>query len=215
MACRLLQSRSDDWDGLARELAAAPSCALGQAWREAPEPAFRPAIVRVGRTAQDLIVSATLTDDDIFNPETRFNEFAFQHGDVFEIFLRPTTQDAYFEFHVGPDAQLLQLRFPSAEAFAEVARANRGPEPARRYLIAPAVVKAKVVLAPGEWRVVAAIPLAIVQENGTPGPGTQWLFSFSRYDYTHGAEKPVVSSSSPHQKLSFHRQEEWGTLEFQ
>jgi hypothetical protein len=44
--------------------------------------------------------------------------------------------------------------------------------------------------------------------------GTDWLFSFSRYDCTRGLAVPVISSTSPHAAPSFHRQQEWGTLRF-
>jgi hypothetical protein len=37
---------------------------------------------------------------------------------------------------------------------------------------------------------------------------------FSRYDYTRGMGEPVLSSTSPHRRLDFHRQHEWGTLDF-
>jgi len=64
------------------------------------------------------------------------------------------------------------------------------------------------------WRVLASIPLERVAETGRPVAGDSWLFSFSRYDYTQGKAAPVLSSTSPHQVLSYHRQQEWGTLVF-
>jgi hypothetical protein len=49
-----------------------------------------------------------------------------------------------------------------------------------------------------------------------PGPlaSAEWLFSFSRYDYTRGRGEPVISSTSPHAAPAFHRQQEWGRLRF-
>ena len=98
---------------------------LGQAWLDKPQPEFRPATVRAGWNEDALIVYAILEDDHIFNPVTEHNEPAFTKGDVFEIFLRPDGQDAYFEFHVNPQNQLFQLRIPSAVEFQTV-RSRRG-----------------------------------------------------------------------------------------
>lgn len=58
------------------------------------------------------------------------------------------------------------------------------------------------------WRLLVATPAQSVVEKG--GSCSKWLISFSRYDYTHGENGPILSSSSPHVKLGFHRQQEWG-----
>jgi hypothetical protein len=67
----------------------------------------------------------------------------------------------------------------------------------------------------GRWWVLAAIPADMVADSGVLGPGSRWLFSFSRYDYTRGKPAPVLSSTSPHREVNFHRQQEWGTLLFE
>ena len=54
----------------------------------------------------------------------------------------------------------------------------------------------------------------VVGDPANPG-NAPWRFSFSRYDHTRGANNPVLSSSSPHQELDFHRQEDWGRLVFE
>jgi hypothetical protein len=66
-----------------------------------------------------------------------------------------------------------------------------------------------------EYRDVAVeIPFAVVCEVFLPRAGDRGLFSFSRSDYTRGRKKPVLSSTSPHKVLNFHRQEEWGEMRF-
>ena len=181
---------------------------LNQAWLPAPQPAFRPATVRVAWDDQSLLVSAELHDADIFNPATEFNDLGFTKGDVFEIFLRPLTQSAYYEFHVSPQNQQLQLRFPDANAIRSGKIENFFVT--HRRLTS----QARVDAAKQRWWVDVAIPLDLVQETGPVTPGTRWLYSFSRYDYTRGQTHPVISSSSPHAVASFHRQEEWGTVLF-
>lgn len=199
------------WTRLEEALADAPDVQAFQAWRAEPEPGFRPMRVKAGWTREALVVHAVLEDADIFNPERRFNAMSFMAGDVFEMFLRPVDQEAYFEFHVTPENQKLQLRFPSARAFSELRR-EMPPE----WFINHRVIASRVRVTPAEeqWEVVAEIPFDLVCENSRPGPGMRWLFSFSRYDYTRGNSKPVLSSTSPHTVLGFHRQEDWGELEF-
>ena len=199
----------DDVASARTAFAAAPAAALGQAWRPAPDPRLRPATVRVGRRADALWVLAELCDDDPFNPVTTFNAPFFQTGDAFELFLRPAGQEAYFEFHVGPANQQFQLRIPSASAFT-----NQGPDDMETWKIPAPVFQSRTAPAPDlpGWRALVAIPFAAVLEPG--GSRDAWHFSFSRYDYTRGDPDPVHSSSSPHARLSFHRQHEWGRLVF-
>ncbi|HOP97580.1 MAG TPA: hypothetical protein PLH97_12370 [Verrucomicrobiota bacterium] len=45
--------------------------------------------------------------------------------------------------------------------------------------------------------------------------GARWQFSFGRYDHTQDGMGAVVSSTSPHAEPDFHRQQEWGLLEFE
>jgi hypothetical protein len=150
-----------------------------------------------------------LEDEDIYNEEPARNAYFFKEGDVFEIFVRPETQDAYFEFHIGPDNQQLQLRIPSAEAFA-----NQVDGECEGWKIAGPLMQSWVqVDAPnGVWRVLALLPFDYIVEEAQKSQ--DWLISFCRYDYTRGVKKPVISSSSPHAKLGFHRQHEWTRLRF-
>jgi len=214
LACgRLPEIDLHSWEAIETAFQGAASCALKQTWLPAPEPVFRPAQVRTGWRPEALYVLADLEDADIFNPETRFNEPSFMVGDVFEMFLRPQEQDPYFEFHVTPRNQTFQLRIPRENALQSLPPGVWLPA---EWMVRQPVIESRVCLPAGQeqWRVLAVIPFASVVERGTVEPGACWRFSFSRYDYTRGAAGPVLSSSSPHRKLSFHRQQEWGTLQF-
>jgi hypothetical protein len=210
---RLPDSSRDSWETTVAALRDAQACPLRQAWFPQPQEAFRPANVRTGWTDSDLIVLAELEDGDIFNPITELNAMAFQHGDVFEMFLRPTEQAAYCEFHVSPRNQKLQLRFPSLQAF-RTPRVDPGIPPA--WITYDRQITSQVRIEPerNRWSVLATIPVNMVADSGRVSPGSRWLFSFSRYDYTQGHATPVLSSTSPHREVNFHRQEEWGTLLF-
>ena len=126
------------------------------------------------------------------------------------IFLRPVTQDAYYEFHVGPQNQTFQLRVPSAAAF-------RQPPSQRNWKLTAPVMQswARVDVPQHRWQVMASVPFAGICESPAAMACREWLFSFSRYDYTQGNVRPCLSSTSPHAQVNFHRQEEWGRLRFE
>jgi hypothetical protein len=64
------------------------------------------------------------------------------------------------------------------------------------------------------WHVLAEISALAVCGLNAPIENTRWHFSFGRYDYTRGEAGPVISSTSPHVRPDFHRQQEWGVLTF-
>jgi hypothetical protein len=199
-----------DWKAVSRAFEGAPEVQLKQSWLETPQIEFLPTRVRVGQRDDALWIFAVMDDADVHNPLRGHNEEFFLHGDVFEIFLRPLRQPAYFEFHVTPHNDHFQLRIPSARAFASPKL--RGDS--KLWKIVEPVIRSWTAVDKkrSRWLVLAAIPFDSVVE--ARGSRREWLFSFSRYDYTRGTEKPVLSSSSPHKELGFHRQQEWGRLRF-
>jgi hypothetical protein len=215
LAClRLPGFDPGSWESVGDAFRDAPACRLQQAWLSDKEPGFRPGRVRTGWTDEALIVFAELDDDDIFNPATELNEHFYKHGDVFEMFLRPTGRDAYYEFHVGPQNQKFQMRIPSAADFAAL-RGVAGIPPA--WMISQRQIESRVEVSPeaGQWKVLAAIPFDMVAEVQRPQAGARWMFSFCRYDYSRPNPRPVLSSTSPHhQPVSYHSQAEWGMLTF-
>ena len=189
---------------------------MQQAWRTEPEPDFLPARVRVGWSPDAMLVEAELPDRDIFNPVKEFNQAAFTSGDVFEIFLRPEQQESYFEFHITPDNQLFQLRFANAQHRFHLPATGTLDEQLAELKIWKSRISTttRVDATAQRWFVSATIPFAMIVETGGMKPGARWLCSFSRYDYTRGRSEPVLSSTSPHAKCSFHRQEEWRPIGF-
>jgi hypothetical protein len=216
LTCRRLPSfQADRWDSIRTAFAQADVAALGQAWLPHPDPAFKPATVRTGWTGTDLAVLAEMDDDDIANRARRLNERTYELGDVFEIFLKPEGQDRYFEIHVTPENQKLQLRFPRPGAIREKPK-DPAADPLAPFLFEDPLIRSLTLVeaARARWSVLALVPLAFIHESGPVRPGTVWRFSFSRYDYTQGRPKPVISSTSPHAVADFHRTEDYGFLTF-
>jgi hypothetical protein len=86
----------------------------------------------------------------------------------------------------------------------------------KEWMIRRPVIETRVrILAARErWQVLAIVPFSLVVQARPVTAGARWRFSFSRYDYTRGMGEPVLSSTSLHRRLDFHRQHEWGTLDF-
>ncbi|MDD2709513.1 MAG: carbohydrate-binding family 9-like protein [Verrucomicrobiae bacterium] len=201
-------------ESIQQAFASAQVCRMQQAWQPQPDSDLNIAEVRAGWQGDSLLVHATLPDRDIYNNTTDLNQETWRLGDVFEIFLRPKPQQSYMEMHVTPHNHRLQLRFPEPVANLGVGKTRPLSD---FFLTGPEVMESRTWIFPDQqvWHVYAEIPSHTACEQPCPLPGTEWFFSFSRYDYIHGREKPIYSSTSPHAVLNYHRQEEWGTLRFE
>jgi hypothetical protein len=167
----------------------------GQPWLPKPEPAFAPGRVAVGLAGNELLIRAELTDAHPMQDVFPFNFLAFMQCDVFEIFLGPAGESAYYELHVTPSNSVLQLYFDGTGTEKTLGE---------RSVAAP-LFTSRTALTPEGWRVEARVPLLGL----FPGDHAEWLLSFGRYDYTLGAPQPVISTTSPHAVCSFHRKHEW------
>ena len=178
----------------------ATAIALGQSWVTEPEPDFLPAEVRVGRSASQVLVLATIPDWDIFTLATEPNQKTWELGDVFEIFLKPENETNYREFHVTPANIRTQLGFSTEGAAPE--------------FLPDGIFESRVWIESSRWIVLASIPCAAVTNRTKMDSGERWRFSFCRYDAFQDGRKPVLSSTSPHPVPKFHRPVEWGVMVF-
>lgn len=198
-------------------LLGAPSAALAQSWLACPGPRFRPGRVWTAHSSSALFVTAELEDDDIANSARSERQPTWATGDVFEIFLRPQGQDAYFEFHITPENFTLRVRFPSTAYFQ--AMAERFPsDPAWVFDLSlpPTAFTSATRVQPAarRWTAAAVIPFSTVLENGETSPSRPWLASFCRYDTTRGLPDAELSSTSPYPQPHFHDQSHWRELHF-
>ena len=123
--CPLPNFDADDWNAVDDAFASRDWCTLQQAWRDAPESGFQPARVRIGWLPDALWVDAHLTDLDILNAATGLNQSTCELGDIFEIFVLPAAQQIYHEFHITPENQQLQLRWPELRRSFKMQRRPR------------------------------------------------------------------------------------------
>ncbi len=206
---RLPKFDTHNWAEIETVFASVPRADLVQHWLEAPEAHFLPANARFGWQDRELYLFAVLHDRDIFNAAKGFNQQTWMLGDALELFLRPPSGETYFEFHVTPENQRLQLRFPDS-------RAVRTGTWTDFQVNVPLLFDSRTEInAPAEtWRALLSIDLTALG-GGQFSPAHPWKFSVSRYDWTRGQSEPIISSTSPHQHPRFHRQHEWGELVFE
>ena len=201
-----------DWESLRRSFRGRPALELLQTWREHSEPLFASGQVRVGLAGMSLALFATLRDRDVFNPVEHFNVPAHAHGDVFEIFLQPEGQGAYHEFHVTPGAALLQLRWPVPMRTLEIDWTTLA-DPLLAYKVSRWRIRAQTRLVRSGWEIYAEIPLRRIFEESAPWDGSRLRANFSRYDFTRGRPRPVISAAAPLRAPDFHRAADWLALE--
>jgi hypothetical protein len=209
---RLPAFDAEDLDTVARAFQRVPGCTLRQSWRVGNEPEFLPATVWAGWRASAIFVFGQLTDATVVTFASRSNERLWELGDVLEIFLRPDGQTAYSEFQIAPNNLQLQLRYASAAALTRARKSNSIAE----ALVHDINFKSHTWTRPelNCWYVLAELPVASVFDAPALLPDARLHFSFCRYDYTRGGTQPVISSSSALSAPDFHRQEEWGTMQF-
>lgn len=161
-----------------------------------------------------LYFAATMTDAELRSFGTKRNDHLWE-GDVFELFFKPDAdKPAYYEFQANPKSLILELAWAKrGDNFDELA--------AKPPLGMQAVAVVDGTLDhPGDrdrgWTVEGKIPwTAFASTGGRPAPGATWLFALCRYDYGPQGTQPVLMSSAPLTRPSFHRYEDYGKLIFE
>jgi hypothetical protein len=161
-----------------------------------------------------LYYAGSMTDAELRSFGTKRNDHLW-NGDVFEMFLKPSAErPEYYEFQANPLGVVFEAAFPKRDHdFGNFANAP--------VLGNKAVVSLKGTLdQPGDrdeaWSVEGRIPWsAFAPTGGRPKPGAEWFFAICRYDYGKEGTMPVLMSSAPLTKPSFHRYEDYGKLRFE
>ncbi len=175
---------------------------MQQSWLDAPEADFLAAEIRVGWAPSRLVILAEIPDRDIFTQATGPNQRTWELGDVFEIFLKPDDRSDYVELHVTPPNFRLQLQIESQG------------KPTTQLDDGVFSSRVKIDTANQKWTVYAEVPASLITGRNHIATGESWLFSFSRYDASRDGRPPILSSTSPHQAINFHRIHEWGKINF-
>jgi hypothetical protein len=161
-----------------------------------------------------LYYAARMTDAELRSHGTHRNDTLWD-GDVFEMFFKPSESGPeYYEFQANPRELIFECYFPRRGVYPK--DMSRAP-----ILGNKAVVRLDGTLDhPGDrdtsWTVEGRIPWSAFQPTGgKPKSGDEWRFALCRYDYGPEGTKPVLMSSAPLTKGSFHQHEDYGKLRFE
>jgi hypothetical protein len=180
---------------------------MQQAWLAEEQAEFLPGTVGLAWQPDALWVLAILPDREIFSASTADGEHLWMLGDVFEIFVQRVSDPTYLELHVSPNGHQLHLRW--TEKGMQAVREKKAT--LEEFTADPRAFFSKVTRLPENagWAVLAKIPAAILPDGAPFSPGQELALSLSRYDTDGQGKNAILSSTSPHAVLSYHRLHEW------
>lgn len=195
-------------DHLEDALASASPVLLDTSWP--PGSPRAKTVVRVAWNPAELLVRAEMEDEDVTTLATADSQHFWELGDVFEIFLEAEGAGFYTEMHVAPGNHRLHLRL-GHDDYEAMKRKARTPSD---LMVRPPGFESRFAITSSGWTAEARIPAALVDPKGRITAESQWQASFCRYDAWSDGRPPVLSSTSPHEQLNFHRRHEWRPLCF-
>jgi hypothetical protein len=208
---RLPAFTSGKWDEMSAAFKECPKLVFDQPWHTASEAGWQGGTVRIGWQDDRFLYLVTLTDAHLVATATRRNQFLWQLGDVLEVFAGVVGQQGYIEYHTDPLGKTLQLRWTDDLAFKNVTEVAKVAD----FIVADDAALVRVRRVNQGWQVYGEIPAASLPGGRAPLAGQTWQVNFGRYDYRDLESQPLLSSTSPLTKLSFHRRDEWRTIRFE
>ncbi len=184
-------------------------------WKEAQPGPSHATKARLLWDREALYYSAEMTDADVRAFGTKHNDHLW-NGDVFELFFKPSRdRPEYFEFQVNPKSVLFEASFLERNKPVEPFETSKPLGMSAVAVIDGTLDKADD--ADKGWTVEGRIPWsALAPTFARPEPGATWSFALCRYDYYGPAgTAPVLMSSAPLTRPSFHRSEDYSRLRFQ
>ena len=197
-----------DWEATSKAMTAGRRLDFRQPWFPQLEADFKPGQVWLGIHGDEMTAYAVMRDDQPANRATKWDDPTWITGDALELFFQAEDRPGYYEFHVTPENHRLQLFFPSTAAFHE----KRGH---RHWAVEKQLFESATRIddARTQWEAVMRIKLALVLDEPRGDGSRRFRFSFSRYDYQPGRNKPVTSATTPLSRPDFHHIPEWSWAE--
>jgi hypothetical protein len=167
-------------------------------------------MVRIAWNPGALVIQADMDDDEVTTRATADSQYLWEMGDVFEVFLEAEGAGYYTEMHVAPGNHRLHLRIRPLDFEA---MRNKLLTPSDLMVRPPGFTSKSAITATG-WTTQVTIPAAAVDPRAAISRESRWKASFCRYDAWSDGRPPTLSSTSFHQKPSFHERNDWRPLCF-
>ena len=208
---RLLAFNAGNWGEITAAFDEAPSLEFGQPWCTASETGWQGGTVRTGWHASRFLYLATLADNHLVATAACNDQFLWQIGDVLEVFAGVDGDSGYIEYHTDPNGRTLRLRWPDKDAVSKVTEIAKVAD----FIVKDEATLVRVRRTENGWQVYGEIPATSLSGGCGTLAGQSWQLNFGRYDYRDLKSPPVLSSTSPLTKPSFHRRHEWRTIRFE
>ena len=182
-----------------------PVLHFNQSWLPTPIEGISSAEVRIGWFGRKFCFDAKLRDKHIFTAATKRNDMLYLLGDTLEFFAGVEEDPTYIEYHYAPNGLLLQLLWPRPLANIDL-KSSGGVE---AFVISEDSSRHNIQRIPGGWRVSGQVQLPRLGNSFESLAGVAVDLHFGRYDYSDSDSKPILSSTSPLPRASFHEREYW------
>lgn len=175
-----------------------------------------PGKVRAFWSEHGLYVRADFVDTDIQFGQDMDEIHHYQHGDTFEVFLRPQNDTYYWEMYVTPLSRKATLYFSRGKT------PGMGYDPLDGHDYQFIDVRGSVNGTVNDsqdvdtgWTAEMWVPAEqITREGETWGPGSEWTIFFGRYNYNNGTEKAELSMFPQLEVTNYHRVQEYAAIKF-
>ncbi|RKX46084.1 MAG: hypothetical protein DRP64_03765 [Verrucomicrobia bacterium] len=163
-------------------------------------------LVRFGWDETGLYVYADLEDSHIIVQNRQDEQLHYEHGDVFELFVKPRTEPYYWEMYAVPSGNKSTLFFPR----------NRAGKGLNDFLHGHGFQSLKVSVKQSSkgWNAQMFVPAAQLTALGAGwGDGTEWTVFCGRYNYnSEDLADPELSMAPPLSATNYHLTDEYARL---
>jgi hypothetical protein len=164
------------------------------------------AFVRFGWNEQGLYAVAELEDSHLVALNQQDEQLHYEHGDVFELFIKPRDEDYYWEMYATPSGNKSTLFFPRDRTGMELDDYLYG----HRFQGLDVSVEQTSI----GWNTCMFVPASQLTALGAGwGNGTPWTVFCGRYNYNDDDLKnPELSMAPPLSATNYHLTQEYAEL---
>ena len=163
--------------------------------------------VHFGWSETGLYVFAELEDSCIIAQNRRDEQLHYEHGDVFEVFVKPRDEPYYWEMYATPTGNKSTLFFPRDRTGMELHDFLHGHDFRGLEVLVEETSKG--------WNAHLFIPASQLTALGAGwGDGTEWTVFCGRYNYnSEDLADPELSMAPPLSATNYHLSDEYALLE--
>lgn len=163
---------------------------------------------------ENLYFLAEMEDRDLF-ADVLEHDGRLWHGDVFELFFKPSAQHpGYYEFQVNAAGAQLDMFLPDQKSGGYDRHRSEGDFNMESRVRLQGTLNRRTDR-DRRWLVEGRIPwIDFMRTGGRPAIDEEWRFALCRYDYSIDAPKPEASTTAPLTRPDFHQVDRYAAIRF-